>query len=80
MQLNNGMDLTIHKTWYNRTEVQSDGITQIVQPEKHTMYILEIQKIYQVESKSEVIEQIIQDLQSTIEQLQEIKRKEEVER
>lgn len=80
MQLNNDMDLTIHKSWYNRTEVQSDGITQIVQPKRYPMYILELQKIYQMESKAEVIDQIISDLQSTIAELEEMKQKEEVER
>lgn len=80
MRLQNDIDLTIHKTWYNRTEVQSDGITQIIQPKRYPMYILELQKTYQTESKAEVIDQIISDLQSTIQQLQEMKQKEEVER
>lgn len=80
MLLNNDMDLTIHKTWYNKTEVQSDGITQIVQSERYPMYILELQKIYKVDSKEEVIDQIIQDLESTITQLREMKLREEEER
>lgn len=81
MLLQNDMNLTIHKTWYNKTAVQPDEITHIVQPERYSMYILELQKIYKVDSKSEVIDQIIQDLESTIKQLQEMKqREEEVER
>ena len=52
MRLQKDIDLTIHKTWYNKTEVQQDGVTQIVQPKRYPMYILEIQKIYQLESKA----------------------------
>lgn len=81
MRLQNDMNLTIHKTWYNKTVVQGDGVTQIVQPKRYPMYILELQKIYQVDSKAEVIDQIISDLQSTIQELEEMKsREEEVER
>lgn len=80
MRLQNDMNLTIHKTWYNKTVVQGDGVTQIVQPKRYPMYILEIQKIYQTDSKAEVIDQIISDLQSTIEQLQKMQQLGEMER
>lgn len=78
MLLQNGMNMIIQKSWYNKTRVQEDGITNIVETEEYPMYILELQKLYKTQtSKEEVIEQIILDLESTIEQLKRMKQKEE---
>lgn len=81
MQLSNGMELEIIKNWYNKTKVQEDGITHVVDPEKHTVYQFGMAKNYfDVEEKSEVVKQIINDLESTIRQLQQMLNKEEKER
>lgn len=78
MLLQNGMNMIIQKSWYNKTKVQEDGITNIVETEEHPMYILELQKLYKTQaSKEEVIEQIILDLESAIEQLKRMKQKED---
>lgn len=78
MLLQNGMNMIIQKSWYNKTKVQEDGITHIVETEEYPMYILELQKLYKTQaSKEEVIEQIILDLESAIEQLKRMKQKEE---
>ena len=76
MLLQNGMNMIIHKSWYNKTKVQEDGITHIVETEENPMYILELQKLYKTQNtKEKVIEQVILDLESTIEQLKRIKQK-----
>lgn len=78
MLLQNGMNMIIHKSWYNKTKVQEDGITHIVETEEYPMYILELQKLYKTQNtKEEVIEQIILDLESTIQQLRRMKQKAE---
>lgn len=81
MLLQNGMNMIIQKSWYNKTKVEEDGITHSVETEKYPMYIVELQKLYKTQtSKEEVIEQIILDLESTIEQLKIMKQKEENEK
>lgn len=71
MKLNNGAELEIHKTWYNKTRVQEDGVTHITDPTPYTVYQFCMDKNYfDIEEKSKVVEAIIADLQTTIEQLQ----------
>lgn len=77
MELRNGAELEIHKTWYNRTKVQEDGVTHIVDPTPHTVYQFGMAKNYfDIEEKPEVVKQIITDLKSTIKQLEEMLEKE----
>lgn len=76
MLLQNGMNIIIQKSWYNKTKVQEDGITHIVETEEYPMYILELQKLYKTQtSKEKVIEQLILDFESAIEQLKRMKQK-----
>lgn len=75
MRLKNNMELEIHKTWYNKTKVQDDGITHIVDPKQYVAYQFGMAKNYFDEDKIVVIDNIIRDLQSTIQELEELKQK-----
>ena len=73
MTLNNGMEMEIKRSWYNKTKVQDDGVTHIVDPKQYIVYQFGMAKNYfDAESKQEAVQQIIDDLQSTISQLQEV--------
>lgn len=76
MKLSNGMEMEIYKTWYNKTKVQEDGITQIVDPTPYTAYQFGMAKNYFNEDKIVVVDEIIKDLQSTIMELEKLKQKE----
>lgn len=77
MTLKNGIEMEIKKSWCNKTKVQEDGVTHIVDPTQYTVYQFGVAKNYfNTESKQEVVQQIIDDLQSTISQLQEMLRQE----
>ena len=80
MELDNGMRLEIHKNWYNKSHLQEDGKTYKVDTEhKYPIHQLEMTKMYfDIEDKIEVVDNIIADLQSTIQQLQQLKAKEQV--
>ncbi len=76
MKLNNGTELEIHKTWYNKTKVQEDGVTHIVDPTPHTVYQFGMAKNYfDIEDKVAVVDAIITDLKTTIQQLEQMKQK-----
>lgn len=71
------MELEIHKTWYNKTKVQEDGITHIVDPTPYTAYQFCLAKNYfDIENRRDVIKAIMQDLQQTIKDLQQLLDKE----
>lgn len=76
MKLNNGVELEIHKTWYNKTKVQDDGVTHIVDPTQYIAYQFGMAKNYFDEDKVVVVDSIIKDLQSTIQELEKLKQKE----
>lgn len=79
MDLGNGIDLVIRKSYYNKTKVQEDGVTQVVDTDtQHPLYQLQVSKSYfDTDSESEVVDKIIDDLQSSIEILRKIREKEE---
>lgn len=79
MDLGNGIDLVIRKSYYNKTKVQEDGITQVVDTDtQYPLYQLQVSKSYfDTDSESEVVDKIIDDLQSSIEILRKIREKEE---
>lgn len=82
MRLQNDVEIEIHKTWYNKTMVQPDGITHIVDTStRYTAYQFGLAKnYYDIDSKEEVIDEIIEDLQTTIEELKLLKQKSKEER
>lgn len=77
MVLQNGVEIEIHKTWYNKTVIQPDGITHIVDTSKqYTAFQFGLAKNYfDAETKDEVVDEIIKDLQSTIRELEMMKQK-----
>lgn len=74
MKLSNGIDLEIRKSFYNKSKVQEDGITHIIDTTtNYPVYQFGMAKNYfDIEDKSEVVKEIIGDLQSTIEKLQQM--------
>lgn len=81
MKLKNDMQIEIQKTWYNKTRVQEDGITHIVDPTQYPAYQFGMAKNYfDIEDKSEVVSRIIEDLESTIQQLRLMQQEKTVER
>lgn len=78
MTLNNGAEMEIKKSWYNKAKLQDDGVTYITDTEhQYTVYQFGMAKNYfDTENKEEVVGMIIEDLQSTILQLQQMLEKE----
>jgi uridine kinase len=72
MKFNNNLQLKIKETWYNKTIVQEDGVTQLVDTEHlYPLYQLEIFKDYfNADNKEEAIRNIISDLKETTRQLE----------
>lgn len=71
MQIN-GIDITISKQKYNKTEVQEDGITHKVNTDKeYTMYYLQMFKNYfDSDTDEEVVRSIINDLKGVVQKLE----------
>ena len=74
MQLDNGVEMKIKKSWYNRSHVSEDGVTHIIDTEhNYPVYQFGMAKNYfDIEDKTVVVEMIISDLKSTIEKLQQM--------
>lgn len=74
MQLDNGVEMEIKKSWYNKSHVQADGVTHIIDTEhNYPVYQFGMAKNYfDIEDKAVVVETIISDLKSTIEKLQQM--------
>ena len=64
--------LQLEKSFYNKTVVQPDGITHIIDTsKKYPYYQLGIAKNYfDINSKEQALSEIITDLKSVIEQLE----------
>ena len=76
----NDMQIEIKKSWYNKSQLQEDGITHIVDTEhQYPVYQFSLAKNYfDIEEKSDVIKTIIKDLEGIIQTLGELLEKEEV--
>lgn len=74
MKLDNGVEMEIKKSWYNKSQVQADGITHIIDTEhSYPVYQFGMAKNYfDIEDKAVVVETIISDLKSTITKLQQM--------
>lgn len=68
----NDMNIEIHKTWYNKTRVQEDGVTHIVDPTPHTVYQFGMAKNYFMEDKQEVTKLLIKDLRDVANHLEKL--------
>ena len=76
----NGVQIEIKKSWYNKSQLQEDGITHIIDTEhQYPVYQFGLAKNYfDIEEKSDVIRTIIKDLEGIIQTLGELLGKEEV--
>lgn len=76
----NGIQIEIKKSWYNKSQLQEDGITHIIDIEhQYPVYQFGLAKNYfDIEEKSDVIKMIIKDLEGMIQTLGELLEKEDV--
>ena len=76
----NGVQIEIKKSWYNKSQLQEDGITHIIDTEhQYPVYQFGLAKNYfDIEEKSDVIRTIIKDLEGIIQILGELLEKEDV--
>lgn len=76
----NDMQIEIKKSWYNKSQLQEDGITHIIDTEhQYPVYQFGLAKNYfDIEEKSDVIRTIIKDLEGMIQTLGELLEKEAV--
>ena len=76
----NGVQIEIKKSWYNKSQLQEDGITHIIDTEHQSpVYQFCLAKNYfDIEEKSDVIKMIIKDLEGIIQTLGELLEKEDV--
>ena len=76
----NDMQIEIKKSWYNKSQLQEDGITHIIDTEhQYPVYQFGLAKNYfDIEEKSDVIKTIIKDLEGMIQTLGELLEKEDV--
>ena len=76
----NDMQIEIKKSWYNKSQLQEDGITHIIDTEhQYPVYQFGLAKNYfDIEEKSDVIRTIIKDLEGIIQTLGELLEKEDI--
>lgn len=76
----NDMQIEIKKSWYNKSQLQEDGITHIIDTEhQYPVYQFGLAKNYfDIEKKSDVIKTIIKDLEGMIQTLGELLEKEDI--
>lgn len=75
MQLDNGIDIVVHKSFYQKTKVQKDGVTHIVDTDhSYPLYELRIAKNYfNIDQNGQVADQVIKDLKEVIQVLEKLK-------
>ncbi len=78
----NGLQIGINKSWYNKTKLQDDGVTQIIDTTKqYPMYQVQISKNYfDMEDNDIVVKKIISDLKDLIVKLEQLQKESEKER
>lgn len=74
----NGIEIGIHKSWYNKSIVQEDGVTHIIDTEhQYPVYQLGLSKNYfDIDDKNEVVDSIISDLKQVVEKLKQLRESE----
>lgn len=73
MQVNiNGMELEIIKTYYNKSKVQEDGITHIIDTEhNYPVYQFGMAKNYfDIDDKNDLLELLVDDLRNIANELE----------
>lgn len=77
MNLGNGFDLSIKRSYYNKTIVGEDGITQTVDTKhQYPLYQLQIFKNYFDTNDKQVVQQIVSDLRELVNELEKLENKE----
>ena len=76
----NDMQIEIKKSWYNKSQLQEDGITHIIDTEhQYPVYQFGLAKNYfDIEEKSDVMKTIIKDLEGMVQTLGELLEKEDI--
>ena len=72
----NGVEKEIKKNWYNKTKVQDDGITHVVDPTQYTVYQFGMAKNYFMENRIDVLNGLISDLEQVTQHLIKMRDKE----
>lgn len=73
MQVNiNGMTIEIQKTYYNKSKVQEDGITHIIDTEhNYPVYQFGMTKNYfDIDDKNDLLELLVDDLRNIANELE----------
>lgn len=73
MQVNiNGMELEISKTYYNKSKVQEDGVTHIIDTEhNYPVYQFGMAKNYfDIDDKNDLLELLVDDLRNVANELE----------
>lgn len=73
MQVNiNGMTIEIQKTYYNKSKVQEDGVTHIIDTEhNYPVYQFGIAKNYfDIDDKNDLLELLVDDLRNVANELE----------
>lgn len=77
MNVGNGFDLSIKRSYYNKTIVGEDGVTQTVDTKhQYPLYQLQIFKNYFNTDDKQVVQQIISDLRELVNELEKLENKE----
>lgn len=75
MNLSNGIDLSIKRSYYNKTVVGEDGVTQTVDTEhQYPLFQLQIFKNYFNTSEEQLVSKIISDLKAVVEALENMEK------
>lgn len=76
MKLSNGMYIEIQRSWYNKSKVESDGVTHTIDTDtQYPLYTLDMSKLYfDIDNKEQVVDMIISDLKQTIAQLEQMRK------
>lgn len=76
MDLGNGLDLSIKRSYYNKTIVGEDGVTHTVDTEhQYPLYQLQIFKNYFGTNDKQVVRQVINDLKGLVKKLEKLEEK-----
>jgi prefoldin subunit 5 len=75
VKLKNNIIIDLGKGYYNKAELSSkDNVYKANTKIDYPMYVLKIQKDYfDVESKKEVVEEVIKDLEETLQELKNLR-------
>ena len=70
----NGICVSLDKSFYNKTKVQEDGITHIVDTDhQYSLYYLDLHKTYfDLDDRDEAVKSVIADLRELADKFEEL--------